>query len=782
MSINNSVDSTSINDLTSKTHRAYPAKGTPTGNRARREQQEHFQELLGRVHDMNQVRAERARNQVNQELRKLSNRSGNPAVQAQVKELEEQRDQLNKQLLAATGNLPLQAMQHFFAATASRYRTLDELLSDLSGSLRYVNRYTRSALAGSLIIVFAAMNPAVTELYNQWVKQNRKKDTLPFNCLPDGTVIFDYRPVTEADPVCVVAQAYRQLLVKHLEDANAQHKLELAPDTALDDALVNQVIDPDYVANISRIMDPMFNKKLESLLFNDPEPYANAMFDLLKLAGLVVVNGKLVLCSHDGGLSINLGLKKLTKNMVHWMEFRKGRLPMNRIVKILNNRLGVGDDDDDDDDDEDTFSVTDPLVGVNGHYLDGCEEVTPSIENASTAIMIDTSAEYRDDIETVLDTFTLDGVRNRRLKEAYRLINKVADSLSDGHAEHLQAAMSLALYRRNRSKYPYLVTLWGPGGTGKSTLIKWLCKAVGDRNTVATPLDELARDRQLQMNLRNAAVYAMPEMPAFIEAKCDNLVKKLTSGDTISGRELNSKRQVQFQANMLVIGATNYAYRVDRAVADKSALRRRVLPFRGRDVKLTELLSPEEQDICFNNEALMAAAMLVWLIIGMRVLEEDHPDGLQGEDWMQSNIDGYLGDINQVDNITKKGTIDDRLSLDGQTVPQARRTVNRSARVNGEGGALSESSVAKEISNSTEYEIITQTVDMDETFINEQSDGNENEYYSLLKESKAGERVKQTRATVVRLKDEALKGFTLEQLEGYPQLIERFKVLMSTEA
>lgn len=781
MSINNSADSTRINDLTSKTHRAYPAKGTPTGNRARREQQEHFQELLGRVHDMNQVRAERARNQVNQELRKLSNRSGNPAVQAQVKELQEQREQLTSMILGAIGDTPLQAMQRFFAATASHYRTLDELFSDPSTSLRHVNKPTRRALATSFIPVFAMMNPDIIRLHEQWVEQNQPVEKPRFNRFSDDErPVRDYRPAAEADPVCVAVQAYQQVLKQHHAKAYKRHSDDLARNIAWEDVNGNETIDIGYMTNIARIKDNNFDSKLESLVFNDPEPYAGAIIDILDMAGLVVVNGELVLHSADG-LSIRLGLKKLTKDMVHWLDNRNGRIPINKVVKILNNRLGVGDDDDDDDD-EDTFRITDPRVCVNGHYLDGREEVTPSIENASTAIMIDTSAEYRDDIETVLDTFTLDGVRNKQLKAAYRLINKVADSLSDGHAEHLQAAMSLALYRRNRSKYPYLVTLWGPGGTGKSTLIKWLCKAVGDRNTVATPLDELTRDRQLQMNLRNAAVYAMPEMPAFIEAKCDNLVKKMTSGDPISGRELNSKKQVQFQANMLVIGATNYAYRVDRAVADKSALRRRVLPFRGRDVKLTELLSPEEQDMCFNNEALMAAAMLAWLIIGMRVLEQDYPDGLQGEDWMQSNIDGYLGDINQVDNITKKGTIDDRLSLDGQTVPQARRTVNRSARVNGEGGALSESSIAKEISNSAEYEIVTQTVDMDETFINEQSDGNENEYYSLLKESKAGERVKQTRATVVRLKDEALKGFTLEQLEGYPELIERRKVLMSTEA
>ena len=756
-----------------QTHQAYPVKGTPTGLRARKEQQERFKEVMTRIHDESKMRAVADRREIDKQIRKLE-KSGSPAARSTIIELQAKRKILTETIFETLGDHPLRVVQSLVASSKSGV-TLDELFSDVNSTTLGLSVPARRHLASSMIAAFATLSDDVVELYNQWVTENQPRSGVPYNQLENGWIWRDYRDASEAHPLCVAAQAYLQQLEFYKQEYRNQYAIELARSYALEGLFEEQMVTDAYLVAAGRATDEDFDKKIESLVLNDPEPFAKAIFDVLNMAGLVRVNKKLLLRS-DSGFTIDLGLKKITNEMIHWIEYRKGRVPMNKTVKILNDMLGVNDDDDEDDN---VLVVDQQLVCIDGRYFYGREEVSPSLEHSESAMIVQSPREYRDDVSAVLDTFSIDSVQNLMVLKAYKLIEKIADSLSNGHADHLQSAMSLMLNRKDHGKYPYLLGLWCIGGTGKSSFLKLATRASNEHNSVTTPPEELVRDRQSQMNLRDAGAYIIPEMPQIISSTVSDFLKKLASSDKIGGRELNSRQQIEFRANLLVAFATNYSYRTDRSYMEKSSLRRRVLPYRGRHVKLEDLLTREELDMYFNEPALMEAAMLIWQIIGMQILEEKYSNGLQSQDWMQENINEYLGDINQVDNVTKKGTDDDRLSLDGKVLSTVATRVQNFNRVNGLGGRLSDSSIAKAIENSTEYELVREELPVNEDTIAPE----ELEYYREMKDTRDAHWLnRKTTVTVVRLKDEALKKFTPDRLEHYPELLSRYNELMTVGA
>lgn len=75
---------------TAQTHQAYPVKGTPTGLRARKEQQERFKEVMTRIHDESKMRAVADRKEIDKRIRKLE-KSGSPAAQSTIIELQAKR-------------------------------------------------------------------------------------------------------------------------------------------------------------------------------------------------------------------------------------------------------------------------------------------------------------------------------------------------------------------------------------------------------------------------------------------------------------------------------------------------------------------------------------------------------------------------------------------------------------------------------------------------------------------------------------------------------------------
>ena len=173
---------------------------------------------------------------------------------------------------------------------------------------------------------------------------------------------------------------------------------------------------------------------------------------------------------------------------------------------------------------------------------------------------------------------------NDKLKP--KLFHELLDLQFEKDTQHYLKAFVWSVLNGDTEAQVFLY-LYGPGGTGKSTLVNLLTMLVGEEATLTTTLRDLQNDKFEGANLIGKRLICVNDTETFKGDLC--VLKAITGGDSITGRTKHASGSFEVRAHgrLVVTGNVMLQTRDASGALDR---RMRVLPMEVRPSKMKTYL------------------------------------------------------------------------------------------------------------------------------------------------------------------------------------------------
>lgn len=150
--------------------------------------------------------------------------------------------------------------------------------------------------------------------------------------------------------------------------------------------------------------------------------------------------------------------------------------------------------------------------------------------------------------------------------------------------EFIRAVYRAALIGDNSAQV--FIYIYGPGGTGKSTLVNCLTMIVGEGGSLTTTFRDLGQDKFEGLHLIGKRLICINDTESFQGDL--SVIKAITGGDTIQGRLKHQNETLEVRSRGLLIVTGNQPL---QARDPSGAIARRI-----RVIKMTKVITPEKME------------------------------------------------------------------------------------------------------------------------------------------------------------------------------------------